>query len=76
LNDGFAPSASDGTPYPNGGFAGLQLHGQPSSFEITISDAGQVVASGKFENVKYRGIEINGPGCGTCPAATVSMPVP
>jgi len=59
-------AAADGTLYPANGFAGLHLSAEPALLEVTVSDSGNIMGTGKFDPVGYRGVEINGPGCGTC----------
>ncbi len=59
-----------------GGFAGLRVFGDPSSVTLTLSDNANILGTGKFDSIGYTGVAINGPGCGACSSASVSMNVP
>jgi hypothetical protein len=66
-----------GESLPTGGFAALQIQGEPSRIDVTISEGGALVAKQSFDSITYRGIEINGPGCGaSCNQAAVFLSLP
>jgi hypothetical protein len=65
-----------GQRLPPGGFAGIRVLGHPSSVTVTLSEDAHILATAQFDSVGYMGVAINGPGCGACRIASLSMNVP
>jgi len=68
--------APTGEHLPTGGFAALQIPGEPARLDVTISAGGVLVAKQSFDPITYQGVEINGPGCGSCNQAAVFLSLP
>jgi hypothetical protein len=51
------------------------VDGRIKSLAVTVLRDGTEVASGTFQPA-YQGVELNGPGCGTCSQATETLTTP
>ena len=65
---------NSGARLPSGGWAGLLVAGSPRELSVEIRQAEKSVGSAEV-TLDYRGVEINGSGCGECRFATVTMSV-
>jgi hypothetical protein len=65
-----------GQRLPLGGLAGVRVPGHPSGLTVSVLEDMQTLATAKFDSITYKDVEINGPGCGACRTATLSMNVP
>jgi hypothetical protein len=63
-----------GARLPNGGWAGLLIAGNPRELRVEIRQAEESVGSAEA-TLDYRGVEINGSGCGECRLATMNLSV-
>jgi hypothetical protein len=55
-----------------GALTGVSVDGHLESLTVTVLRDGRQVADGTFQP-SYEGIELNGPGCGTCAQATETL---
>lgn len=55
-----------------GALTGVSVDGRIQSLAVTVLRDGTQVADGTFQPA-YRGVELNGPGCGTCSQATATL---
>jgi hypothetical protein len=68
--------ASNGSTPPAGPFAIMGFTIDPAEVvEVRVSREGMPWAEHRFEP-RYRGVEINGPGCGECPMAREEIALP
>jgi hypothetical protein len=73
---GEEPTETDsGAPLPKGGLAGLLVPGRWQTLSLAIAQDGRQVVLHQWTALDYRGVEINGPGCGECALATVRADV-
>ena len=54
------------------GIVFLSVDGKYKSLSVTVLKDGNTLAEQTYA-VAYQGVEINGPGCGTCPAASETL---
>ena len=69
-----ATVTDSGARLPSAGFAGLLVPGNPRELEVEILRADRTVGS-VSTTPEYRGVEVNGAGCGACRLATSNMDV-
>jgi hypothetical protein len=54
------------------GIVFLSMDGKFESLSVTVLRDGSTLAEQTY-SVAYQGVELNGPGCGTCPAASETL---
>jgi hypothetical protein len=75
LPGGRSTTCSDSRVHPfvdATGLVGMAVDGRIRSLRVTVLRDGAQVADGTFQPV-YEGVEVNGPGCGTCALATAEL---